>query len=452
MPILPAEIMALLSVVAPVFSERVVAWVKVLVVGAILAPYKRTVSAVLRVLGLRDEAQFQNYQRVLSRAVWNGLEVSQILLGLLVMAFVGPGAAVVLGADETLERRNGKHIGAKGLFRDAVRSSKKRVVHSYGLRWVSLMLLVDIPFSGRVWALPFLTVLATSKKTDQAQGRRHKTSIDWIQQMIRLVRRWLPKRELVLVVDGALAAVKLELPCAADPVGITFVSRLRLDAVLHDAPLPKPKGKRGKQAKKGPRQPSLKARLTDKLTVWQRVEVPWYGGQRRSLEIATGTALCYTPRHDPLPLRWVLVRDPLGKLAPTAFFATDQAANPLQILAWFIACWGVEVTFEEVRAHLGFETQRQWSPNAIARTSPALLGLFSFITLLAHHLSRNQPLPLRTAAWYHKTQPTFSDAIAFVRHYLWTNLKFPNSPAQPRLVAFPEPILQGLMDTLCYAA
>jgi DDE superfamily endonuclease len=186
---------------------------------------------------------------VLSRAKWSSLEVSKIVLGALVIAFVGLGVPVVVGADETLERRNGARILAKGLFRDAARSSKKHVVHSYGLRWVSLMLLVEIPFSGRVWALPFLTVLATSEKADQKHERRHKTSIDWIGQMIRCVRRWLPTRKLVLVVDGGLAAVRLGWQCAADSVGITFVSRLRLDAALYDEPLPQPIGKRGKKPK-----------------------------------------------------------------------------------------------------------------------------------------------------------------------------------------------------------
>ncbi len=160
----------------------------------------------------------------------------------------------------------------------------------------------------------------------------------------------------------------------------------------------------------------------------------------------------YTPGHDPLPIRWVLVRDDLDKFLPTAFFSTDQCADPLQILAWVITRWGIEVTFEEVRAHLGFESQRQWSQSAILRTSPVILGLFSFVTLLAHHLSLSQPLPTRTAAWYHKTEPTFSDAIAFVREYLWMNVKFPNSPVKTRLLAFPEPVVRGLMDTLCYAA
>lgn len=351
-----------------------------------------------------------------------------------------------------MRRRNGKHIEAKGVFRDAVRSSKKRIVHSDGLRWVSLMLLVEIPFSGRVWALPFLTVWATSKKVNEAQGRRHKTSIDWIGQMVRVVRRWLPKRALVLVVDGGLAAVKLGLQCAADSLGITYVSRLRLDAVLHDKPLPQPKSKRGKKPKKGPRQASLKSRLSDPTTVWQRHEIAWDGGRTRFLEIGTGTALWYTPGHDPLPIRWVLVRDPLGKLSPSAFFATNQDACPLPILAWVIQRWNIEVTFEQVRAHLGFESQRQWSPKAILRTSPALLGLFSFVTLLAFLLSPSHPVPVRSAAWYHKSQPTFSDTLAFVRQYLWLNIKFLNSPSQTALLVFPETLVHGLLDTLCYAA
>jgi hypothetical protein len=271
-------------------------------------------------------------------------------------------------------------------------------------------------------------------------------------QMIRVVRRWLPTRKLVLVVEGGLSAVRLGWRCARDKVGIIFVSRLRLDAALSDEPLPQPKGKRGQKPKKGPRQPSLKSRLNSPTTGWETHAVAWYGGRKRVLDIATGCALWYRSGFDPLPIRWILVRDPLSKFAPAAFFATDQNASPLQILAWLIARWGMEVTFEEVPAHLGFDSQRQWSPNAILRTSPAILGLFSFVTLLAHHLSRSRPMPLRTAAWYHKTQPTFSDAIAFVREYLWMTVKFPNSPLQPRLVAFPEPVVRGLMDTLCYAA
>jgi len=449
---LPTEIMLLMQQFAPVFSERTWDWVPVLVVGAILAPGKRTVTAVLRVVGLSHEQQFQRYHRVLNRAVWSSLRVSQILLGLLVMTFVPPGWPVIVAADETLERRQGDKIKAKSVFRDAARSSKKHKVTSYGLRWVSMALLVPVPWSQRVWALPFLTVLAPSQKTNQANGKRHKTSLDWIGQMIGQVRRWLPERQLVLVVDGGLAAIKLGQRCLGYANPVTYVSRLRLDAGLYDWPGPQPKGKRGPKPKKGPRQPTLKARLHNPATGWRMITLDWYRGERRTLDIATGTALWYTPGQDPLPLRWVLVRDPLGELLPAAFFATDLATTSEQILAWVVMRWGIEVTFEEARAYLGLETQRQWSDLAIARTTPALLGLFSFITLLAHRLTADRPLPVRSAAWYTKSEATFSDVIAFVRRYLWTHTDFVQSQAQTGPVPISAAVLHGLVDVLCYAA
>mgnify|MGYP000131456237 FL=1 len=451
MPILPPEIIKVIRPFAQVFSARIWDWVQVLVAGAILAPGKRTVTAALRIMGLKDEKQYQNYHRVLNRAKWSSLQASRILLGLLVSVLVSAGVPVVVAADETLERRWGPKIKEKGIFRDAVRSSKRYTVYSSGLRWVSMMLLVSVPWSQRVWALPFLTVLAPGEKTNAANGKRHKTSIDWIGQMIGTVRRWLPEKMLVLVTDGGLTAVKLGLRCARFINPVTYVSRLRLDAALYDPPGPQPRGKRGPKPKKGKRQPSLKRVLLDPATQWTKCKIDWYGGKRRTVEIATGTALWYTPGHDPLPIRWVLVRDPLGEFDPAAFFATDQAAAPLRILAWFIMRWNVEVTFEEARAHLGVETQRQWSDLAITRTTPALLGLFSLVTLLAHLLTQNKPFPVRSAAWYAKTEPTFSDAIALVRRHLWTRTKFTNSPTNTGFVEIPTSVLHGLVDSLCYA-
>ena len=234
----------------------------------------------------------------------------------MVVAFLAGGAPLVIAADETLERRKGPKIKQKGAFRDDVRSSKRRTVTSFGLRWVSMMLLVPVPWSPRMWALPFLTVLAPSEQTNRANGKRHKTSIDWIAQMIVAVRRWLPTRPLVLIVDGGLAAVKLGLRCARLGVPVTYVSRLRLDAVLHDPPPAPVAGKRGPKPKKGPRQERLKARLTDPQTEWQTVTLRWYGGEARVMELASGTALWYTPGETPLALRWVLVRDPSGKQPP----------------------------------------------------------------------------------------------------------------------------------------
>ena len=448
---LPPEMMFILTHFAPVFSERVWDWAQILVAGAILAPGKRTVTSALRVMGLSEEQQFQNYHRVLNRARWSAFDISRILLGLLVRVFVEMGIPLVVGVDETLERRKGDKIKAKGVFRDSARSSRKYTVFSFGLRWVSMMVLVLVPWSTRVWALPFLTVLAPSKRTNQANGKRHKTSIDWTMQMITAVRRWVPDSIIVLVTDGGLAAIKLGLRCARFANPVTYISRLRLDARLFDEPGPQPPGKRGCKPKKGKRQPSLNQRLKDPRTKWRKISIPWYGGKELEIEIAAGASLWHTPGFDPLPIRWVLVRDPLGQFDPTAFFSTDQTLAPLQILIYFIMRWSLEVTFEEARAHLGMETQRQWSDLAIARTTPALLGLFSLITLLAHQLTGDQPLPVRTAAWYQKQEATFSDAIALVRRHLWMETEFANSLPQQGLVQFPAPVLAGLVDTICYS-
>lgn len=373
MPSLPAEMIVLLAPFVQLFSERIWLHAQVLVLGAILTPGKRTVTSGLRVLGLSGERRFTNYHRVLNRAQWSALQASKILLGLIVVLLVPPGAAIVLGADDTVERRSGRKIKAKGCYRDAVRSSKKHVIRCFGLKWVALMVLVPVPWARRVWALPFLTALCWP--THSPHQRRHKTSVDWVRQMLKQAHRWLPKRLLVLVVDGGFAAVALALACRESQV--VMVSRLRLDAALYHPPVPQPPSKRGRKPTKGPRQRSLKVWAARTDTPWQETVVDWYGGQRNLLWVFSRTALWYTPGWTPVAIRFVVVRDPEGKLQDAAFFCTDLQATPDQILQWVVMRWSVEVTFAEARAHLGVETQRQWSDLAIARTTPVLLGLFS---------------------------------------------------------------------------
>jgi len=194
MDTLPTAIVRVLRPFEAAFSDRVWVWAQILLVGAILAPGQRTVTAVLRVLGLSTEAYFQNYHRVLNRARWSSRGLSRTLLLLLVRAFVAAGAPIVVGLDDTIERRRGARIAAKGIYRDPVRSSKGHFVKASGLRWLSMQLLVHVPWAGRVWALPFLTVLAPSERYHRERGQRHKQLTDWARQVIRQVRRWLPDR------------------------------------------------------------------------------------------------------------------------------------------------------------------------------------------------------------------------------------------------------------------
>src|ERR671938_1673378 len=210
---LPAKIIRLLRPFEPVFSRRVWVWAMTLLVGAILAPGPRTVAAALLVLGLQADRPFGNYHRVLNRARWSSRALSPLLLGLLVRAFVAAGAPVLVGVDETSERRRGAKITARGIYRDPVRSSKEHFVKTSGLRWVSMHLLAPIPWVGRVWALPFLTVLAPSERYHAQRGKRHKKVTDWGRQLILQLRRWLPERTLVVVADSTYAVIELLAAC-----------------------------------------------------------------------------------------------------------------------------------------------------------------------------------------------------------------------------------------------
>jgi hypothetical protein len=449
MLLLPADIVAFLAPFAPLFSRPVWRHVQVLIIGAILAPGRRMVSSALRAVGLSHLPTFQTYHRVLNRAVWSSLGASRILLRLLVATFAADGPLVV-GIDETIERRRGAKIAATGIYRDPVRSSHSHFVKANGLRWVCLMLLVPIPWAARTWALPFLTALAPSERYAQARRRRHKPVTSWARQLIRLLHRWYPSRSLVIVGDRAYAA--LELLDAVRSVA-TLVTRLRLDARLFTPAPPRTPGQKGRPRLVGQRLPTLEQCRDDPATAWTAVRLPrWYSESDRLVEVVSQTAVWYHTGLPPVPLRWVLVRDPQGKFATQALLCTDLDATPAQILSWFVLRWQLEVTFREVRAHLGVETQRQWSERAIARTTPALLGLFSLVTLLAHESMTRPSSPLRPTAWYTKTAPAFSDALALVRRHLWTQATFPTSLCQANGEKVPRALLDHLADLLSYAA
>jgi hypothetical protein len=313
---------------------------------------------------------------------------------------------------------------------------------------VVMMLLVPVPWARRVWALPFLSALC--RPAEQGKTRRHKTSVDWVRQMMQQVRRWLPGRPLVLVVDGGFAAVSLALACVKSQVAM--VSRLRWDAALDHQPAPHPLGKRGAQPWKGKRQRRVQAWAERADTPWETVAVDWYGGRRKQLWVCSHTALWHTRGLPPVDSRVVLVGDPEGKLRMEAFCCPDLQATPVQILEWVVRRWSVEVTCEEGRTQLGLETQRQRSDQAIARTTPVLLGLFSRVTLLALPLSPDGPIPVPMTAWYHKAEPTCSDCLGLVRQHLWRARYVVHSTPEAECMPFPQEALDLLIHGLSLAA
>jgi hypothetical protein len=445
----PNEFLSVILGFQPLFSKRVFQHVQLMLSGAILSTGKRTVSSALRILGLSQERNFHKYHRLLSLAQWSARKAAQMLLVKLLDCFL-PVGDVIVGIDETLERRWGRKIAARGIYRDSVRSSESHFVKSSGLRWISVLLLAPIRWANRVWALPFLTVLAPSERYALNKGLRHKKLTDWARQMLLQVKRWLPSRNVIAVGDSSYAVLEL---LAALQGKVTVITRLRLDAALYEPTSARPSGKRGRSRKKGPRLATLQQLTREPTTVWQPLTFSeWYGQNQKTMEVATDTAVWYHSGKPPVAIRWVLLRDPQGKLDTTALLSTDEMLGAEQIVTYFVRRWCVEVTFQEVRAHLGVETQRQWSDMAIARTTPVLLGLFSLVTLLAERLQALGYLQTAAAAWYDKPQPTFSDAIGSVRQYLWQQSNFYTSAHQEDMVKLPRAQVLLWQQALAWAA
>jgi DDE superfamily endonuclease len=450
-PRLPARFATLVLAFAPVFAQqRTWRRAELLLIGAILAPGKRTVTGLLRIVGLGRERRFTSYHRVLNRAVWDARAAARRLLGLLIAAFA-PVGPVVLGIDDTIERRRGKRISAKGIYRDPVRSSKGHFVKASGLRWLSLMLLAPVPWAGRTWALPFLTALAPSERYCRERDRRHKKLTDWARQMALQARRWLPGREVVLLGDSSFAA--LDLLAVLTRHGLTCVTRLRLDAALYEPAPPRKPGTVGRPRTKGARLPNLSDVLAAEATSWTEVTVPgWYEEGDRVVEVCSGTAVWRHAGLPVVPIRWVLLRDPRGRFDPQALLCTKPESDPLQIVQWFVRRWRVEVTFREARDHLGVETQRQWSDRGIARATPCLLGLFSLVTLLAARLDRRARTAVCAAAWYRKPRPTFADTLAAVRRHLWAEQGLLLSWRRSEARKLSPALRHGIAYALCQAA
>jgi len=435
---LPAEIIPLYTAFAPAFTSPTYRKAWTLVIGAILAKGRRTVTSALYVQGLAEGNDWAKYHHVLNRARWSGLEVSAILLRLLVRTFITERGVVFVSVDETLERRWGPKIRKRGHWRDSLASGRNMNVSASGIRWLVFAVVVSLPWTPYDWSLPFLSIPLTTPKVSKKLGIRHKTVAQRTAQVIYWLRRTLPGQRIHLIGDGAYSVIRLGL--RAQACGVTLIAPIRLDARLFDHPTAPTSGKkrRGRPPVVGQRLPNLEKVAMTASTLWHRGRLSWYGGQTEVVDWTTGTAFWYSTGTPPLFIRWVLVRDPAGKHPIRAYFTTDVHQHAPTIIADFVKRWSIEVTFEEVRAHLGVETQRQWSDKAIERTTPALLGLYSLVTLMAVAFFRDGNIPLPKTGWYKKSHASFHDVLASVRRRLWKHLLFQTSPISPDIRLFSD--------------
>lgn len=424
---IPTGFQATISYFSFAFRKDVWPKVELLLIGAIICPGSRTVCNVLRSVGLRWEKNFPKYHRVLSQDKWSAYQLSSILFRLVVNNFIPKGEAIVLGIDDTIERRWGRKINKRGIYRDAVRSTKSHFVKCSGLRWLCLMVLTPLPWleTGVFWALPILTVLCPSERFYTKQGKQVKKLTTWANQIISWLGRNGKKlqRSIYLTGDGSFAT--LELFMNAQQCDIGMIARMKLNARLYHLPPTKyPPNKRGPKPPVGKRLLSMEKRVTDKRIKWKSVTFSqWYGNRNQQMLITSGVAIWRKSNTLLVKVKWVLLKDPKGKLKPVLLACSDFEITVDNMVCFFVRRWRVEVTFAEVRRHLGVETQRQWSDLAIERTTPCLMALYSIVCLFANSLNNLQQLEPNQAAWYKKKEVTFSDVLAAVRLEIFRKMK-----------------------------
>lgn len=424
---LPAPMIQLLSIFLPLFSSPSYQSFLFLFQAHVLCKGRRTVTEMLKRMGLRNLKNYSKYHDFFSKAKWSTLNGSKILL--LKLVSLSPDN-IVFSFDTTVERRKGPKIKGLGIQRDAVRSTKGRKVLVPGLNWLVCAIHLQLPWSKNKWALPVLTILmppenplSTSKNThDLNKTKKHKTLTQWTCLAVKILRRWLgPTRKITVVADSAFATYALANTCI--DLGITLVSRMRLDARTFEfSPLPKGKGRRKLV---GNRLPTFQHMLKDTSLVWDRVTAIWYGGKSKEVQILSGTCMWYGYGIRPVPIKWVLTRDGDQE---ALIFSTDLNHLLNELIEVFVERWGIEVTFEEARRHLGMETQRQWSDKAIDRITPCILASYSIINLIAleHLSSKNEEIPIQTSSWYKKTHVTFSDVLSYVRSLILEKTYLPH--------------------------
>jgi DDE superfamily endonuclease len=416
---LPAQARSLFDALAPAFSRPTFLRFVVLALAALLTLGGRTVSNLLRTLGALAPGHPSSYHRVFSHRRWSGWRLARLLAGW-VFTHLLPQGPIELAGDDTVEEHPGEHVYGKGRHRDPVRSTHSYTAFRWGHKWVVLTVLVRFPFATRRWALPILVALYRTEEENHRQGRRHKTPAQLLRQLLLVLLRWFPQRQFVSSADGNYATHELAEQAARYPGRLTFVSRFYPNAGLYEPP--PPYAGHGRPRKKGAKLPTPEevVAATEKR---QRLNVAWYGGGRRDVEVVTGTGHWYRAGEALVPVRWVFVHDCTGTHRDEYFFTTDLSMSPAEVIETYTGRYNIETTFQELRSYLGLETTRGWCEQTVLRAAPCLFGLYTVVALLYSQLPPKYAR-VRVVDWPGKRDVTFSDAITAVRRWLWQEWVF----------------------------
>lgn len=416
-----------------------------LAVGAILTMGRRTTTAVCWTVRILVDGDLSSYHRVFSRSPWK-LQVLSNVLAAIILELIPADQPVVLSVDDTTARHKGEHVYGKARHRDAVLSTHSHMVWKWGHKWVVLAINVKFPFAHRPWALPVMCCLYKSVELDKAEGNPHRTPIELAKEMVSQLMQWFPDRKFVLLGDGGYASHDLAWFAFRHRKQLTLVSLFHDDANLFNPPPARRKGKTGRPRIKGDKAPSpgkIVARTKPKRTT-----VGWYGGADRKIEFVSDTGHWYKGGNGLIDLRWVYVHDVQGTHRDQYFYSTDPSMTAQQIVTLYTARWSIEVTFQEVREHLGFETTKQYCQKSALRTGPCLLGLYSLVALIYARLVKGRDPIIHATSGYTKTEPAFSDALFAVRRVLWAETVLKHPIAASVVPKLPHRLKDFMLDQL----
>jgi hypothetical protein len=448
---LPKPVGAVFEPLAPALTRPTHRRLVLLALAAILTTGGRTIANLLRTLGALAPGHPSSYHRALSHRRWSTRRLARRYITAVLGRFAPHGTVELVG-DDTVTEHPGDKVYGKGCHRDPVRSTHSFTAYRWGHKWVVLALLVRFPFCRRRWALPLMVALGrpAEKGVDGVTRRAHKTPVDLLGQMLRILVRWFPDRAFVCCADGNYAAHELAEVAAAHPGRLTFVSKFYPDANLF-APPPPVVGKRPahRPRKKGKELPKP-AQVVRTAVKPSALTVGWYGGGRRRVEVVTGDGSWYRSGRPLVPVRWVFVRDRGGTHRDEYFFTTDVTMSPKAVIETYTGRWNIETTFQEARSCLGLETTRGRARNTVLRAEPSLLALYALVVWLYAELPMRYRR-VRAVDWLGKVDVTFSEAIAAVRRYLWVEGVFSLSGHREAFEKLGSPLRQILLQGLAPA-
>lgn len=431
------------------FSEPTFRRMACLALGAILASGRHTVTAMLTSARCVISGHWSCYHRVFSRASWSLWPLGKILARA-ILSWVPEEESVVVAIDDTTAQHRGKRVYGKGCHHDAVRSAHKQIVFKWGHRWVVLAVMVKFPFVRRRWALPVLVALYRPEELDRKERRQHKTPPRLARQLIAVLIRWFPARRFVFLGDGGYASHELAGFCQHYARQATLVSRFHGDARLYEPPPVRRPGQRGRPRVKGRKLPTPEETVAQSRL--KKTTVEWTGGTTRRVGLVSGTGHWYKAGQGLVEVRWVFVHPLEGRHRDGYFYTTDVSLSPEEIVGLYNRRWSIETTFQEVRQHVGFETTRQWTAKSVLRTGPWLLGLFSVVCLIFAEHARTHKVRVAQQPWYHKAEPTFSDALATVRELIWSETILKQALSNKGVQKLPPLLRETLLHHLAWAA